>query len=197
MIEVDHIVQPEDGGTNDIHNAMPLCFECHGLLHHYNRLHPRGTKYFERERKTRRDQIYEEFTRHLVPAVDYQVTQSHIRPGAPPRTFPDVSFILRHLGDHLPVRVLTVLTVKVGAKTLKPLAGHYAGKKPWRLNPRTSHEGHFYIPPTAVNSRARLEVQAAVTIIDMYDRHHRLLPVSWIYVRKPSGGKPGYWYFEP
>ena len=31
--------------ADDIDNAIPLCFDCHGAVQHYNDEHPRGTKY--------------------------------------------------------------------------------------------------------------------------------------------------------
>jgi len=39
----------EEGGSNKIENAIPLCFECHAEVHAYNVKHPRGRKYTERE----------------------------------------------------------------------------------------------------------------------------------------------------
>src|SRR6516165_11946276 len=61
-IEVDHIKPVAAGGTNAIDNAIPLCYKCHAKVHHYNDLHPRGTKYWNEELKIRREQVYEEFT---------------------------------------------------------------------------------------------------------------------------------------
>jgi hypothetical protein len=178
----------------DIDNAMPLCFECHGALHHYNRLHPRGTRFFVAERKTRRNQIYEEYTRHLVPPIDYQMTQWLPKPPQKKRVFPDVGLTLHHLADHLPVKVFTQIAIKLGGKSIgaPPDRTYYAGEKPWRLNPRALHWGHFTIPASAAKSAKRLEVEISVTIIDMYDYPHRLLPVGWVYIRDQND-----WYFEP
>lgn len=184
-IEVDHLVPIAKGGTNDIDNAMALCYDCHAGIHQYDRLHPRGTTYRIRELRERREQVYEEFTRHLVPPIDYRVTQDS-------RKFPDVGFVLRHLGDSLPVQVRTRLDIRLGSRSLGSPPGHYSGAKPWRLNPRFVHSGHFEVPARAANSTARLEVEVDVTIIDIYDREHRLLPVGWVYKRDP-----GTWYFEP
>lgn len=44
-IETDHIVPIEQGGTDDIENAIPVCFECHAEIHSYNNTHPRGRKF--------------------------------------------------------------------------------------------------------------------------------------------------------
>jgi len=34
-----------DDGTDEIDNAIPVCFECHAEIHSYNDLHPRGRKF--------------------------------------------------------------------------------------------------------------------------------------------------------
>ena len=69
-IEIAHIGQPED---NDIENAIPLCYDCHAKIGRYNVEHPRGNKYKPDELKARRDQIYEHYTRHLVPPLNIQL----------------------------------------------------------------------------------------------------------------------------
>jgi len=48
-IETDHISPTEDGGTDDIENAIPVCFECHAEIHGYNDKHPRGRKFLPQE----------------------------------------------------------------------------------------------------------------------------------------------------
>jgi hypothetical protein len=55
-IETDHITQKADGGSDDIDNAIPLCFECHAETHLYNPRHPRGRKYTPEELRAHRDQ---------------------------------------------------------------------------------------------------------------------------------------------
>jgi len=72
-IEIHHIVPESEGGTDDIDNALPLCFDCHGEVHHYNSSVPIGNRYNDGELKARREQVYEEFTRHLVPPVYYGI----------------------------------------------------------------------------------------------------------------------------
>src|SRR5258706_8287563 len=90
-IEVHHLVPEADGGGDDIDNAMPLCFDCHSDVNRYNNEHPRGTKYKIDELRNRREQVYEEFTRHLVPPIDAQITQAI--PGGS-RIFPDVGVVI-------------------------------------------------------------------------------------------------------
>jgi hypothetical protein len=70
-IEVAHL----DPHRPDIENAMPLCFNCHAATGHYNQAHPLGRRYKKEELRARRDQIYEQYTRHLVPPVIYTIAQ--------------------------------------------------------------------------------------------------------------------------
>ncbi len=44
-IETDHIIPEADKGTDEIDNAIPVCFECHAEIHSYNDQHPRGRKF--------------------------------------------------------------------------------------------------------------------------------------------------------
>lgn len=55
-MELDHIVPRSEGGSDDIGNAIPLCFECHAEVHAYNDAHPRGRKFRPDELRAHRDQ---------------------------------------------------------------------------------------------------------------------------------------------
>ncbi len=55
-IEIDHIEQRADGGSDDIENAVPVCFDCHAEVHAYNPRHPRGRKFTPVELRAHRDQ---------------------------------------------------------------------------------------------------------------------------------------------
>ena len=55
-IETDHIVPTEEGGTDDIDNAIPVCFECHAEIHSYNDKHPRGRKFLPEELRAHKEQ---------------------------------------------------------------------------------------------------------------------------------------------
>ena len=55
-METDHIVSKDDLGSDDIHNAIPVCFECHAEIHSYNEKHPRGRKYTSEELKSHKEQ---------------------------------------------------------------------------------------------------------------------------------------------
>lgn len=54
-IETDHIIPEADGGTDDIDNAIPVCFECHAEIHSYNDRHPRGRKFLPDELRAHRE----------------------------------------------------------------------------------------------------------------------------------------------
>jgi len=54
-VEVHHIVPESEGGTNDLDNAIVLCFDCHTDAGHYNPSHPRGTKFSPEELREARD----------------------------------------------------------------------------------------------------------------------------------------------
>ncbi|HUU51135.1 MAG TPA: hypothetical protein VMW81_09300 [Nitrospinota bacterium] len=189
-IEIAHI----EKGSADIDNAIPLCFECHSEIGRYNKEHPLGNKYRPKELKARRDQIYEEQTRHLVPPIHYKITQ--VLPNNQRRRLPDVGFKIWHMGDSLPVNVLVNAQILLGNKDLgwPETEEYYSGKKKWNLNPRFLIRGHFSVPKEAVVSSERLEIKVKVTIIDQYERHHQLLPVGWIYTRDK---KVEDWYLEP
>ena len=65
-IEIAHI---DPKGGEDFDNAIPVCYYCHAQIGRYNKEHPRGNKYRIKELKKRREQIYEKYTRHLVPPL--------------------------------------------------------------------------------------------------------------------------------
>jgi hypothetical protein len=48
-VEVHHILPEAQGGTDDLDNAIVLCFDCHADAGHYNPKHPRGTKFSQAE----------------------------------------------------------------------------------------------------------------------------------------------------
>lgn len=54
-VEVHHIVPEAQGGSNDLDNAIVLCFDCHADAGHYNQDHPRGTKFSPEELRRARD----------------------------------------------------------------------------------------------------------------------------------------------
>jgi hypothetical protein len=55
-METDHMEPKANGGTNDIGNAIPVCFECHAEIHSYNPQHPRGRKFRPEELRLHKEQ---------------------------------------------------------------------------------------------------------------------------------------------
>jgi hypothetical protein len=63
-METDHIVPKEEGGPDDIDNAIPVCFECHAEIHGYNDKHPRGRKFLPEELRRHKEQWLEICAEH-------------------------------------------------------------------------------------------------------------------------------------
>ncbi len=55
-IEVDHIESATTTNSGRADNAIPLCFECHAEVHHYNPQHPRGRRFTPAELRRHREQ---------------------------------------------------------------------------------------------------------------------------------------------
>lgn len=66
-MEIHHIDQDAHGGGNSRDNAMPLCFDCHAEVNHYNDEHPKGRKFSSDELRGHRDQWLQVCAQH--PAV--------------------------------------------------------------------------------------------------------------------------------
>jgi hypothetical protein len=70
--------------------------------------------------------------------------------------------------------------------------GYYSGQTLWHLNPMVQFHGNYTVPEECINSSEDLWLEARLTIIDEYERPHKLLPQAWKYVRKER-----YWFLEP
>jgi len=173
-------------------SAIPLCFDCHGEIGRYAAKHPKGLRYNKDELKQRREQVYEANTRHLVPAVAPWVHQGPNKEVQLPR----VLFSLGTSGGFPPAKARVNITVFLGGKKLGGVNGdihrYYNGETIWRLNPSTSFSGNFGIDSACVKSKLQLRLQADISIIDMYEREHALLPFCYTYVRGDN-----YWFGEP
>lgn len=187
FIEVHHIIPESEDGDDGEDNALPLCFECHGRVSHYDVKHPIGTKFRADELKKRREQVFEEFTRHLVPALQYQVQQHG-------RKLPDVGFSITHLGDAPPVQVsVTIDTYINGAvKNIDSVDSLYRGQVRWNLNPKEGVHGHFAVANEACNHGTDLRTGVNIVVHDIYDRPHKLLPVAYVYDRDRNE-----WWLDP
>lgn len=187
LIDVHHIQQERDGGGSTEDNAIPLCFDCHGIVGHYNSHHPKGNRFSREELKRRRDQIYDEFTRHLVPSLDYKATQRG-------RKFPDVGLEVGYPGVGSPVQLNVLVRVYLGTSLVEetPSDPLYHGEVRWNLNPGLGMMGHFHLPGSVAKSQEHLALTIHITVWDVYERPHQLLPVSWVYDRQV-----GDWWFDP
>lgn len=55
-MELHHIKQKADSGSDEPENLIPLCFDCHAEVTLYNNRHPRGRKYSAEELSAHKDQ---------------------------------------------------------------------------------------------------------------------------------------------
>lgn len=68
-IEIHHIDPDLSEGRDDPDNGIPLCFDCHAVIGHYNDRHPRGRKYRPRELRQLRDEWFDAIKEHGVAAA--------------------------------------------------------------------------------------------------------------------------------
>jgi hypothetical protein len=189
-IEVAHI-DPKAKGPKKygIDNAIPVCYHCHADLGRYFDGHPRGTKYKDKEIKIRRDQIYERYTRRLVPALLHKVL---------PAPLPKVIFSVLPVGRFIPVQVKGTINAFLEGKDLGPIEDsepYYAGRIIWSLNPGIGFVGNFTLPKECSNTDIMgkdLQLELRLNVIDPYEREHVLLPVCFTY---DWVGKS--WFLEP
>lgn len=57
-MECHHIVEAANGGEDTFDNCIPLCFDCHAEVGHYNTKHPKGIKFSATELQAHRDNWY-------------------------------------------------------------------------------------------------------------------------------------------
>ena len=57
-MECHHIIPESKGGPDTLENCIPLCFDCHAEVGHYNSEHPKGTKFTLVELRSHRDNWY-------------------------------------------------------------------------------------------------------------------------------------------
>lgn len=175
-----------------IDNAIPLCFDCHAAIGHYNDEHPRGKKYGPAELRSRREQVYDRYTSHLVPPLEYNILQvGHV--------LPSVGFRMTNLSQEhaAKVRIVILFVWRDASGTRGESAvsteGHYDGRAWWNLNPQRGVDGRFTAPESAIQVPGPLRARVDVTVRDRYDREHSLLPVGFVLSRSPVQE----WYFEP
>ena len=66
-MEVHHLIQEADGGSNTLENAIPLCFDCHSDAGHFNNRHPKGSKFSIPELTKSRDNWYNLVSENSIP----------------------------------------------------------------------------------------------------------------------------------
>lgn len=73
-IELHHIVPESKNGSDVFDNCIPLCFDCHAEVQHYNAQHPKGRKFSENELKQHRDLWYSKVAASgsLVASVEHR-----------------------------------------------------------------------------------------------------------------------------
>ncbi len=57
-MELAHIEPKAENAPNTFENCIPVCFDCHADIGHYNNDHPRGKKYTASELQRHRDSWY-------------------------------------------------------------------------------------------------------------------------------------------
>jgi hypothetical protein len=183
---------------NAIDNAIPVCYTCHAKLEFSSLNSPRGNKYSPQEIKDRRNKIYEEKTRHLVPVLLYGPTNK--------LSFPKVQFFIQNNDGALQVRARCKVEILVNHKLFGTPIRHYSGGHPWVCNPGLTAVGWFDLgdsnklekrpqyrgidPDKAIGRDLRLRVH--LTIIDVFEREHERIPVEWYYDWKQNS-----WIYDP
>ena len=66
-IEVHHIIPKEQGGEDTFENAIPLCFDCHSDVGHYNTKHPRGTRFSISELRKHKEKWFNIVSTNSIP----------------------------------------------------------------------------------------------------------------------------------
>jgi len=192
-IEIAHI---DPKGGNGFDNAIPVCYTHHAEIGRFNKEHPKGNKYRIKELKGRREQIYEKYTRELIPPLLFYLTPRKGDSEQFQLRLPRVGLIIENRGIFLPVKFKVYAQVFLGRKNLglikTPGKPYYSGGITWNLNAGHIFFGNFSVPEKCVQSTEDFRIEVKVIAIDQYDRPHELLPNCYTYVRDE-----GYWFTEP
>ena len=70
-MEFNHIVPRSQGGEDTFENCIPVCFDCHSDVGHYNIKHPKGNKYSQQELTIYRDEHYQKVKEGYYDNVKY------------------------------------------------------------------------------------------------------------------------------
>ena len=178
-----------DPSNNELDNLAPVCFDCHGELERYNPEHPVGTKYRFLEIKTRRNQIYEEYTLPYVRKVKIEISKKTV--SGEIREWGDNSCNVMTLSQDIPLKLrLKIVPYHDDKRIDIDLGGLYSGKELWNLNPSQLVAVHFRLPITADSNPFRFRVEIFWSIIDVLEREHQMLPFSYVW----SDPNRDWWY---
>lgn len=74
-IELHHIVPQVEGGPDTFENCIPLCFDCHAEVGHYNQKHPKGRRFSASELRQHRDAWYASVASTRTPMLVHPPSQ--------------------------------------------------------------------------------------------------------------------------
>lgn len=78
-IEMHHLKPKQKGGDDSFENCIPLCFDCHATVGHYNQDHPRGRKFSPSELRRHRDNWYRKVKESNTPMLSSDVPEKTIQ----------------------------------------------------------------------------------------------------------------------
>jgi hypothetical protein len=175
-IEIHHL--DKNPQNNELDNLIPLCFDCHGNLEHYNNKHPKGLKYRINEIKKRREQIYEKYTIPYLRSALIKI--SNLIDDKTRREWGNFTFRVEPLSIDLPSKLRIKLVSFIDNKKISvDLDDLYEGRKLWNINPFFIINGNFNLPIKKKEFN-ELRIQIFWSVIDIYEREHEMLPFSYV-----------------
>ena len=69
-MECHHIVPEAKGGPDALANCIPLCFDCHAEVEHYNAAHPKGNKFTPEELRGHRENWHRLLREAVMSAME-------------------------------------------------------------------------------------------------------------------------------
>ena len=78
-VEVHHIDPKSRRGKNSIDNGIVLCFDCHCAAGHYNKDHPRGTRFSPEELRTQKEEWFRRVAESGIQSLEEEFTCYHVR----------------------------------------------------------------------------------------------------------------------
>ena len=134
------------------------------------------------------------------PLVHFRITQAVANNPMVKRKLPNVGFNIKN-SDDSPIRAKVKARVFLGNRDLGLVKGskrggkymgYYDGKVLWNLNPYTLFFGNFSVPKICTETDENLRIEVSITLIDVDGQKHKLLPVSWTFMRDKND-----WFLEP